>query len=153
MSDSPSSRDFISQEVTRQIQPIGSAVLEVKKQNAEQSTIIAMQVRKIEEIGNRLRALYGNGTGPPGYLEVARKEDKEKIDRLFSMVDDLTAEKLRSEGAAAALREIDAKKSRRLMVWQRWATGLGIPAGAWLFTLFRPLLHALIVHLAKSIQQ
>jgi hypothetical protein len=124
----------------------------VKRQNGEQSTIIAMQVRKIEEIAARLRALYGNGTGPPGFLEIARKEDKEKIDRLFNMVDELSAERFRKEGEADLLKELEAKKDKRLRNLQKWFSIIAVPAGAWGLALIRPVIKVLLEHFAAAIK-
>jgi hypothetical protein len=58
-------RGFIVEEVQKQIAPLASTVGRMDK---------------------RLRSLYRNGTdpgGPPGFLETARQEDKEKISELL----------------------------------------------------------------------
>jgi hypothetical protein len=146
------SRRFICDEVSRQVQPLSSAVAEVKKQNGEQSTIIAMQVRKIDEISTRLRALYGNGTGPPGFLEIARKEDKDKIDRLFDMVDELTAERFRKEGEAELLKQLEAKKGKRVRDLQNWLKIIAVPAGAWGLALLHPVLKMIVDHFASALK-
>ncbi len=47
-------------------------------------------VEKVDRQGNILRSLYANGSGgPPGYLEMARAEDKEQDKRLFGRIDEV----------------------------------------------------------------
>lgn len=51
-------------------------------------------VEKVDKQGNTLRSLYANGSGgPPGYLEMARAEDRETQKRIFSKLDKI-AERL-----------------------------------------------------------
>lgn len=45
------------------------------------------------------KALWGNGTGPPGYLERARAEDKENYSELKRKLDELITKDLKSTGA------------------------------------------------------
>ena len=43
--------------------------------------------KDVQAQGNRLRSLYSNGSGgPPGYLETARAEDREKFTQLFGLL-------------------------------------------------------------------
>ena len=45
-------------------------------------------VETVTRQGQVIRSLYSNGSGgPPGYLETARAEDKERIGRLFVKID------------------------------------------------------------------
>ena len=45
-------------------------------------------VETVTKQGQVIRSLYSNGSGgPPGYLETARAEDKERIGRLFVKID------------------------------------------------------------------
>jgi hypothetical protein len=144
--------NFVCNEVTRQVQPLAQAVAEFKRQNGEQSTLMSMHVRKIEDVDRRLRALYGNGSGPPGFIEIARREDKEWKDHLFSMVDKLTTDRLREEGRASALVELADQKDKRLRNLQKWISLVGVPAGAWVLSLLHPLMHAFVLHFASIIK-
>lgn len=55
---------------------------------AEIQTFISPLMDKVEKQGQRLRSLYSNGSGgPPGYLEMARAEDKKTMEDLFEKID------------------------------------------------------------------
>jgi hypothetical protein len=58
--------------------------------------IVAMEVQNqlhplrtaVEKQGATLRSIYSNGSGgPPGFLENARREDKDTFDRIFERLD------------------------------------------------------------------
>jgi len=163
MTDSPEDihgtakvKKWIADEVKRQITPLNKSVEDVKRQNGEQT-------RKIDDIGIRLRGLWGNGSGPPGYLETARKEDKEWKDEMFAVVDGLRADKLRAEGKEELRKQQedecreqeqsdDAKKTNRLARFHYWwVIGLSL-AGTWVLHVVQPVLHALMDMLAKAMR-
>ncbi len=55
---------------------------------AEIQNYLKPLVEKVDKQGGILRSLYANGSGgPPGYLEMARAEDKEESKRLFGKID------------------------------------------------------------------
>ncbi len=57
---------------------------------AEVQNRLGPLVEKVDRQGNILRSLYANGSGgPPGYLEMARAEDKEQDKRLFGRIDEV----------------------------------------------------------------
>ncbi len=57
---------------------------------AEVQNRLGPLVDKVDRQGNILRSLYANGSGgPPGYLEMARAEDKAQDQRLFGRIDEL----------------------------------------------------------------
>jgi hypothetical protein len=153
----------VADEVKRQMGPLNKSVEEVKNQNAQQSNLLAMQVRKIDDIGSRLRGLWGNGTGPPGYLERARQEDKEWKAEMFQEVNDLRAERLREQGKTQLRREMEEncreterlEDSHKTHVWTRAHLILLVAAsfaGTWLLSLIRPILHVLVDSIVKAMQ-
>ena len=79
-------------------------------------------VDKVDKQGSTLRSLYANGGGgPPGYLEMARAEDKEQAKRLFSKIDrvmerlDGVEDFITTHNAREAQREIDHKAETELI--------------------------------------
>src|ERR1700735_4039644 len=86
-------RQWISDEVKRQVEP--------------QTKLIAMAVARLERMESWSKKLWGNGTGPPGYLENARAEDKEWKDEMQSTISRLQADAIREEGKAELRRELE----------------------------------------------
>jgi hypothetical protein len=157
MSDKPEdihvrTHRWIAEEVKRQMATFNKSVEEVKTQNSQQSNLLAMQVRKIDDIGSRLKGLWGNGTGPPGYLENARKEDKEWKTEMFSVVSELRADVFREEGKKELRDEQEEEKDRRLGRWKTYAYIAASLGGAWFWTLMRPLFHSIVGYLVKALQ-
>jgi hypothetical protein len=57
---------------------------------AEVQNRLGPLVDKVDRQGNILRSLYANGSGgPPGYLEMARAEDKAQDQRLFGKINEM----------------------------------------------------------------
>ena len=145
-------KDFIVTEIHKQLEPMSDAVAEVKRQNTFQTLILDRQATKLGDIDAWRRALWGNGSGPPGYLEVARAEDKQKYDKLLSAVSELKAGTLRQEGKDQLLKEQEHQKTSRLTRAHLWIAIFGCFCGAWTLTLVRPILRIMLEHLAKLIQ-
>jgi hypothetical protein len=94
----------------------------------------------IDRHGKTLRSLYANGSGgPPGYLEMARAEDKDVQNRIFIKLDKVmdrldavegfidkhnTREdqreqdrKIEAESIALKLEESEKRSNRRITIW------------------------------------
>jgi hypothetical protein len=141
------------EQMKRQMEPVNQSVQEVKQQNREQSTLLAMQVAKIDKLDKWTKQLWSNGSGgPPGYLEVARQEDKEWKAEMFDTISSIQAEGFRLEGRKALTSEQAAEKDRRLGRWKTYAYIAASLGGAWIWTLLRPLLHAMVGYLVKVVQ-
>jgi hypothetical protein len=157
MTDRPAEKDvriqrWIAEEVARQMALVNKSVEDVKAQNSGQSALLAMQVRKIDDIGARLKGLWGNGTGPPGYLENARAEDKQWKAEMFEVVSELKAEGFREEGKKALMDQQEEEKDRRIGRWKTYAYIAASLGGAWFWTLMRPLFHSMVEYLVKAMQ-
>ncbi len=145
--------DWIVAEVDKQVTPINSSISDLRRQGLDQSA-------KIADIDRWRRALWGNGHGPPGYLEAARAEDKSKYDMLLSIVTELRASSLRQEGKEELQREInenrlkiaqlnDSRKVTRLTRMHLWIGILSCFCGAWTLALIRPILKVMFDYLAR----
>lgn len=156
-------KGWIVNEIHTQLSPMADAVADVKRQNNIQTIILDRQVERLSDIDVWRRALWGNGIGPPGYLEIARAEDKAKYDKLLEAVNDLKAGELREEGKEELKREIEvnridiaelteSRKTHRLARIHFWIAILASFAGAWTLTLLRPILKALVSYLLRVIQ-
>jgi hypothetical protein len=118
---------------------------EIKKQNAEQTKLLNSHVEVVEKFDDWRRALWGNGTGPPGYLEIARAEDKEKLKQLFNLVSGLQAKGYREEGKTELRKEQEERKTTKLSRAHIWMAIVATCAGAFgLDTFIKPLFHYLI---------
>jgi hypothetical protein len=157
MTDRPAEKDvrtlrWIAEEVKKQMEPVNKSVEEVKAQNSGQSHLLAMQVRKIDDIGARLKGLWGNGTGPPGYLENARKEDEKWKGEMFEVVSELRANVFREQGKKQLRDEQEEEKDRRIGRWKTYAYIAASLGGAWFWTLMRPLFHSMVDYLVKAMR-
>ena len=102
-------RGFIVEEVQRQIAPLSKTVALMDK---------------------TLRSLYSNGLGgPPGYLEVARAEDKSKMDEFLAMKREdherlkVVENKLFAQDVATkTLAGVNASESGKRKSFRDWAT-------------------------------
>src|ERR1700733_14185687 len=155
MADSPEEihgieqiRRWITEEVHKQVEPLTNAVGDIKEQNRVQNNLLTMQEKSLREVGNRLRGLWGNGTGPPGYIENARAEDKVWKEQMFEKLSVIEAEKYREEGEKRLLGEQEEQKDRRLGRWKTYAYIAASFGGAWFWTLIRPLVHSFVNYLA-----
>lgn len=144
-----------------QLAPTVKSVLEVKRQNEHQSRILEGQAKMLAGFDAWRRGLWGNGSGVPGFLEVARGEDKAKFSELLSVVTGMREKILREEGKDQLRQEIEENRVRNAQVadekltnrltrahaWLAIAVVVFSAAGAWVLTLIRPLLKVLIHHL------
>jgi hypothetical protein len=116
------------------------------------------QLKPLVEMVNRqdktLRSLYANGSGgPPGYLEMARAEDKQQAARLFSKIDSVahridkvedfmndhrTREEQREEdkvrdaqAIADRVAESERRSNRRMTIWMLVLAALMAIFGIW----------------------
>jgi hypothetical protein len=108
------SRDFVVAEITRQLQPVESAVANMDK---------------------RLERLYNSNGGPPGYLQTARAEDNGRFEMIFKILNEVnpklrtledfvrdheTAEKQKEEDQAAERIALAAKVTESEKRFKRW---------------------------------
>lgn len=153
-------KEWMMAEIHRQLAPMAEAVADVKRQNNTQTVILDKQASKLSDIDVWRRALWGNGSGQPGYLEIARAEDKAKYNHLLEVVRDLKSDDLRQEGKEQLLRELEEKRlkieeleqSRKTHKLTRFHLWIGIAAtlfGASLLTMIHPILHFLAALLTR----
>lgn len=161
-------REAILAEVQKQLQPMATAVAEVRRQNSQQSVALEKNAASLEKSSTKIleidtwrKGLWGNGSGVPGYLERARAEDKQKFEQMFQMISELKETEMKREGKDELLRELEANRIKleqladtkrtgrltRLHIWLAIASSF---AGAWTLTLVRPILHYLIQELLKN---
>lgn len=141
---------WLSKEVQRQLEPVATSVIQVKKLNEEQSKSLAKLVQWQCEV-------WGNGSGNPGYLE-------RRFAELFEVVNEVREKVYREEGKEQLRLQIaaqkveankiaDAERTNRLLRRGSWIT-IGFTVGgsfmgAWLLSLVRPLAKELMDHLMK----
>jgi uncharacterized protein YhaN len=159
-------KKLVHEEVTKQMHALSKSVDEVQKQNDGQSKLLAMQVARIDTVDRWTKKLWSNGSGgPPGYLEIARKEDKERLERqerladkrfeeLAEMIGKLEADRLRKEAVdkAEAEKLADTQKTHR---WTRAHLILVIAGsfgGTWFLHLILPLVKALVDHAVQALK-
>jgi hypothetical protein len=147
---SETARTWITGEVERQLAPLRTAVDLATAQNAH-------QLRTMAELDAWRKALWGNGTGPAGYLDHRFKD-------LHDLVANLNAKVLRGENRDELRSEIEENRIRiaevrdaaRTHRWERWHYGIAIAitggsfVGAWVLSLIRPLARHLIEQLMKA---
>lgn len=166
---------LVHEEVTRQMHALSKNVEEVQKQNEGQSKLLAMQVVRLDKVDHWTKKLWSNGSGgPPGYLEIARDEDKDRMDRqecladerfekVFKSIDELKADRLREEGKNTLIRQLaiekadaerlaDSKKTHRWTRAHLMIVIAGSFGGTWFLHLVLPLVKAIVDHLIKAMQ-
>ena len=85
-------------------------------------------IEEINRQGKTIRSLYANGSGgPPGYLEMARAEDKEVQGRLFSKIEDIVDRLGPLENFVSNHQIIDKDRDRRVKRYiAYWSLGAAI---------------------------
>lgn len=142
MPEENATRGWVTAEVKRQMEPLIRTMEEIKRQNTEQTNILNEHVEVVDKFDSWRRALWGNGTGPPGYLEIARAEDKGKFDRLFTLVGGLQADGFREEGKEELRKEQEENKTTRLTRRHLWIGIVCALAGAvGLESIVKPVFH------------
>ena len=173
-------RSWVIAEVGRQLAPVSLQVAEVQRQNSEQSADLEKLASKQNSLDKWRCALWGNGSGTPGYLEKAREEDKrareedrKQVAALFSVVTELRERILREEGKETLRQEIaknraeirkirdDRRAAADVAVTNRWSrlqiwiaigfTVGGSFTGAWFLSLVRPMARHLVAYLMQVI--
>ena len=84
---------------------------------------------EVSSLNTRMRSLYSNGSGgPPGFLEMARKEDDQRYGRLFDLVEAHGLQLNKVAGWVGIHTTRDAenedrqkKKEERFKFWVPWA--------------------------------
>lgn len=105
------SKPWLNQEVHREIQrmvdnAVRKEIAPIQLTINQVKTETTAQTEKIVGIDSRLKSLWGNGSGTPGFLDRARAEDKQRLDRIEAQGD-------RMEGQNKELREsVDSLRSR-----------------------------------------
>lgn len=141
--ESCASRAWVRAEVQRQMEPLSKALAEIKGQNETQTTILSKHVGMVGDFDKRFRALWGNGSGPPGYLEVARAEDKARFTRLEELVRGLEANGYREEGKKLFRKEQAEDRTRWLRNAKLWIGIVSALAGLGFHSVLVPLFHFL----------
>ncbi len=85
--------------------------------------------KKLDSVDYRLRGLWGNGTGPPGYLEKARDEDKRRNDEVdeqhqlvLQKVEELQTQLVTAQGVQKGEDKSDARHAQSVAMW----VGIGV---------------------------
>jgi len=97
----------------------------------------------VDRLDRTVRSLYSNGSGgPPGFLEVAREEDKKRQGELDGKLDDLLEYKNKMEVFIAVSKERDeVREKRRKMLWGLlWK--IGGPIGVAIISILGWIYHA-----------
>src|SRR6267154_6880144 len=113
---------LVSIEVKKQMEPTTKALENIAKQNAEQTKLLNEHIAVVSEFDHWRKALWGNGTGPKGFLELAREEDRlhqiqsrrdvqVRYDEILKEVSTLKAESYRKEGEATYKKEMLIEKN------------------------------------------
>jgi len=145
-------RGWVLAEVKKQMEPLTKAMQVIQGQNAEQTAKIAEQtkilsdhVKVVDDFDHWRKALWGNGTGPKGFLELAREEDKRNINEILKTVSSLKAESYRQEGKTELRKEQEQHKTVKLTRAHIWMAIVATCAGAFgLDTFIKPLVHYLL---------
>lgn len=102
----------------------GIITMEVQNQLKPFKELLDANTKMTHAIDQRLKSLWGNGTGPPGYLETAREEDKrrnDKVDRqhelLLKRVDDLSDQIVSEGGVQKGIDKADSRHSQTVTLW------------------------------------
>lgn len=145
-------RKWIYDEVDRRMAPIAADIA------------VALQLApKVASIELSLRGLYRNGgSGPPGFIEMAHAENSGKMERIWEKLDAVCEQIAEDRGKDELLlqqkKEIqeelesaDKRKTSRAERIKHYAQIASVFGGAWLLTLVRPILHALMEVAAKAI--
>lgn len=111
------------EEVRKQLAPFQKTVDEIK-------TETLAQTKKIWEFDHWRKALWGNGSGTPGFLEKARQEDNERYEGLKEQMNLLVIKDQQSLGA----KEERAKWFHWIVTIVKLAIGSG--AGAYVLEHF-----------------
>lgn len=148
-------RGWVTAEIRRQMEPLQATLKAIQTQNAEQTGLLNDHIRVVDDFDHWRRALWGNGTGPKGFLELAREEDRrnqvqarkevnERYDELLKEVGKLRAEGYREEGKTELREEQEKKKTVKLTRARTWMAIAATCAGAFgLDTVIKPLFHYL----------
>lgn len=148
--DQQQTREFICAEVKKQVTPLIEELAEVKRQNSQQSSALTLHGKQVEKLDRWSKQLWSNGSGgPPGYLEVARKQDDERYEKLFDSISKLKAEGFRQEGRDELLEDQDVEKDKKLVRLKNYALVASSFGGAWLF---KPVFHSFIAYIVKQLQ-
>jgi hypothetical protein len=178
-------RGWVTAEVKKQMEPLIKGMEEIKRQNAEQTRLLSEHAtgdqlriegiaeqttgltkllgdhaKVVDQFDHWRRALWGNGTGPPGFLEVARAEDKQKYSDLLKAVTGLQADRYREQGKTDLRKEqaedhlkaeglSDTKKTNKLQRAHIWLAIATVFAGTWILDLIKPLLVHMLANLTK----
>lgn len=97
----------------------------------------------LESIDRWKASLWSNGSGgPPGYLEVARKEDDERYDRLFKSIEDLGVHKSTVETFLTLFKEREEQREKVRKFWLHASWKIAGVIGGGILSLCLWLVHA-----------
>jgi hypothetical protein len=108
--------DMVKAEVKNQLAPVLTEVSAVKAQNEAQFRTLGDTQSKVKSIDDWKDKLWGNGLGKDGFLDKARKEDKEQLIKIQAGFDNmqnhLDVEKVVTARVAEALAKETAKQAQ-----------------------------------------
>jgi hypothetical protein len=102
--------DMIKAEVQTQLNPVLQQVTDVKKETEAQSKLL-------QASDEWRKKLWGNGSGTKGFLDLAREEDKRRLDAMQAGFDkmqtSIDVERAKRDAVAEALATVSAARETR----------------------------------------
>ena len=80
---------------------------------AEVTNQLGPLIRELSRVSGNQERLYNSNGGPPGFLQTARKEDKDTFDMIFDMVNEIKKEMVPLKEFARDHEVLDKDRDRR----------------------------------------